>query len=684
MNARPLFLAALLASLSAFADEGMWTFDGFPTAKVEQALGVKLAPGFLEHVRGSAVRLAGGCSASFVSGRGLVLTNHHCARACIEQLSSPQRDLLEGGFLARTEAEELRCPAVEVNQLLSITDVTAEVKKALTGLSGKAWADAQRSEFARLQRGCQVDATRRCDVVSLYRGGRYALYTYRRFQDVRLAWAPEQAVAHFGGDPDNFGFPRASLDAAFLRVWVDGKPLAPSDWLRWSPTGVKDGAAVFVAGNPGSTSRQMTVAQLEYQRDVVLPDRLFQLAEARGLATEYRQRSPEQRRHATAWLYGLENGFKALGGRRDALVDRAFFGSLRDAEDKLKADLAAEPTLAAEALPAFDAIARAVDRERALRLRMQFVAGTTGFGTTLFEMARHLVRGAAERPLPNATRLREYQDANLPALTQRLFSPAPLYPEFETFKMTHALVKLRERLGADDPFVKLVLGQRSPAELAESVVKGTTLFDVAARQALWDGGAAAVAASSDPAVVLARAVDAEARAVRRQGEEEVDPVLEQAGEAIARARFALRGTTTYPDATFSPRLSYGRVRGWQEGPRAVAPFTTLGDAFVRATGREPFALPASWLAAREQLDRAAPLNLCTDNDIIGGNSGSPVIDKKGELVGLIFDGNIESLPGNYFYDEAVNRGVSVDARAIVHALDKVYGATGLVTELTGK
>lgn len=678
---RLLAAALALLPLAAAADEGMWTYDDFPAARVKQALGVEVTPAWLDHLRASTARLAGGCSASFVSARGLVLTNHHCARACIEQLSSAGRDLLRDGFLARADAEELRCPAVEVNQLTAIADVTAQVAQATAGLSGKAYADAQRAALARLEQACQKDASLRCEVVSLYRGGRYALYTYRRFQDVRLVWAPEQAAAHFGGDPDNFNFPRWSMDATFLRVYDGGQPAALKDWLRWSAAGTAEGAPVFVAGNPGSTSRQLTVAQLEYLRDVALPERLLQLAETRGLVTEYQRRGPEQARHSTAYLYMVENSYKALVGRRDALVDRAFFRSVAGAEAALRAEIAARPDLAAEALPAFDAVAAAVERQRALRWREQYVAGAAGFGTGFFDLARALVRGAEERGKPNGERLREFQEAGLPALTQRLFSPAPIYPEFEVFKMTHALVKLRERLGADDPFVRKVLGQASPAELAERLVKGTALADVAARRALWEGGAAAVAASTDPMIALARLVDADARAVRRQVEEEIEPALRKGGEAIARARFALRGTSVYPDATFSPRVSYGRVRGWSEGGRAVAPFTTLGGAFERATGRPPFELPEAWLAARGRLDLATPYNLCTDNDIIGGNSGSPLVDARGEVVGLVFDGNIHSLGGDYGFDERLNRAVAVDARGIVEVLRKRYGADRLVREL---
>ncbi len=679
-----LALAAVLAAVAPAApraDEGMWTFDAFPSAKVAKALGVEITPAWLDHVRTSTARLAGGCSASFVSARGLVLTNHHCARACVEQLSTAGRDLLKGGFLAKDEGAELRCPAVEVNQLQDITDVSEAVKKVTAGLTGKAYADAQRAEIARLEQGCQKDPALRCEVVSLYRGGRHALYTYRRFQDVRLVWAPEQQAAHFGGDPDNFNFPRFSLDATFLRVYQDGAPAALKDWLRWSAAGTREGSPVFVAGNPGATSRQLTVAQLEYLRDVALPERLLQLAETRGLVTEYQRRGAEQLRHSTAYLYGVENSYKALLGRRAALVDRAFFGTVVEAEAKLRAEIAGDPALAGEALPAFDAIAGAVEQQRALRWREQYVAGSAGFGTTLFDLARTLVRGAAERAKPNGERLREFQEAGLPALTQRLFSPAPIHPEFETFKLTQALVKLRERLGADDPFVKKVLGQASPAELAERLVQGTTLADLTARKALWEGGAAAVAASTDPMIELARRVDPDARAVRRQVEEEVEPVLKRGGEVIARARFALRGTSVYPDATFSPRLSFGKVRGWTEGGRAVAPYTTLGGAFERATGREPFELPASWQAARDQLDLATPYNLCTDNDIIGGNSGSPLIDAAGEVVGLVFDGNIHSLGGDYGFDERLNRTVAVDARAIVEALRKIYQADRLVEEL---
>lgn len=678
--AAPALLLALAAG-PVGADEGMWTYDAFPADRVEQALGVRITPAWLDHVRASALRLAGGCSASFVSARGLVLTNHHCVRACVQQVSSAGKDYLEHGFLARGDVDEVRCPAMEVNQLLTITDVSAEVGRATAGLEGKAFAAAERAVLARLEGGCQTDASLRCEVVSLFRGGRHVLHAYRRFQDVRLVWAPEQQVAHFGGDPDNFDFPRWSLDAAFLRVYQDGKPAAPADWLRWSAAGAPEGAPVFVAGNPGRTSRLLTVAQLAFLRDVELPERLVQLAELRGLATEYQRRGPEQARHATSWLRSVENGYKALTGRREALVDPAFFRSAEEAEARFRAELARDPALAARTLPAYQAIAAAVERQRALRWREQYVAGAAGFGTTLFDLARALVRGAAERPLPSGERLREFQDAALPALTQKLFSPAPLHPEFEIFRMTHALVKLRERLGADDPFVRAVLGQASPAELAERLVAGTRLADLAERRALWEGGAAAVAASTDPMIALARAVDPEARAVRRQVEETIEPDLKRGGEAIARARLALSGAGGYPDATFSPRLSFGRVRGWVEDGRPVAPFTTLGGAFERATGRDPYALPRRWVAGRGRLDLGTPLDLVTDNDIIGGNSGSPLIDAAGEVVGVVFDGNLPSLGGDYAYDGRTHRTVAVHGPAILEVLGKLYFGWRLLEEL---
>ncbi len=682
-----LALATLVATPTR-ADEGMWTLDAFPKDKVEQRYGFRPSDAWLRHVQLASARLAGGCSASFVSPSGLVVTNHHCAHRCVEQLSTAQRDLVHAGFLAPSAGEELRCPDMEVNQLLTISDVTRRMNQATAGLSGQRFFEAQRAEMARIEKECQSSPALRCEVVTLYHGGVYDLYRYRRFQDVRLVFAPEFEIAFFGGDPDNFMFPRYDLDVAFLRVYEDGRPAAVGDFFRWSPTGPRDGELTFVSGHPGGTERQLTVAELRYQRDVALPERLLDLAELRGLLTEFQRRGPEQKRISNATLFYVENSFKALRGRFEALLDARFFASKVAAEEALKAKVAQDPEKARTVLPAFDAIAGAEERLKDLHLRLRWiengsrgVATGAGFAGELFRIARTLVRGAEERPKPNEVRLREFRDSALPAVTQQLFSPAPIYPEFEALELGHSLSKLRENLGPDDPFVRKVLGKDAPDALAERLVRGTRLADVSVRRQLWEGGKAAVDASRDPLIELARRIDADGRALRKQYEDEVESVLRRNDEIVARARFEVEGTSTYPDATFTLRLSYGQVKGWEEHGRAVAPFTVLAGAFDRATGRDPFALPASWIAARPRLDLDTPFNFCTTNDIIGGNSGSPVIDREARLVGIAFDGNIHSLGGEYGFDEAKNRAIAVDSAAVLEALRKIYGAERLVREL---
>jgi hypothetical protein len=673
----------VLASPPALADEGMWLLNQFPKDSLAAAHGFRPDDAWLEHVRLSSARLAQGCSASFVSASGLVMTNHHCAHACIEQLSTAQRDYVKSGFYARAQADEVKCPALEVNQLVEIADVTPRMRQALAGLSGEAYVAARKAEIARIEKACAQSDADRCDVVTLYHGGLYHLYRYRRYQDVRLVFAPEFAIAFFGGDPDNFNFPRYDLDVSFLRVYDQGQPLATKSYFPFFKDGPKDDELTFVTGHPGGTSRQLTLAELEYQRDVVLPDALLRLAELRGMLTEFQTRGPEEARTSNDLLFGVENGFKALRGRQGALLESSLVADKAKSEEALKKKLAAKPKdpTQREALQAFAKIEKALAEQRAIRLSLQYEEQGRGFFTPLYGIARTLVRGAAERQVPNEKRLQEFRESALPQLTQQLFSPAPIYTVLEIEKLTFSLTKLREALGADDPFVRLVLGRETPRELATRLVTQTKLQDVAVRKGLWEGGAAAVAASTDPFIELARRIDSAGRTVRKRYEDTIESVLQQGDEAIARARFAVLGTSEYPDATFTLRISVGTVKGFQEGDRYVPPFTAMRGAFERDTGRPPFDLPPSWQAARERLDLATPLNFTTTNDIIGGNSGSPVIDREARVVGLIFDGNIHSLGGDFGYDGRLNRAVAVDSAAILEALSKIYGAQRIVEEL---
>lgn len=676
-------VAVVLAASLAGADEGMWLFNAFPSQEVKARYGFEPTQAWLDKVRLSAARLAGGCSGSFVSADGLVMTNHHCAHSCIEQLSTAKRDLVKDGFDAVRPADELRCPEIEVNQLREITDVTETLNAATRGLEGKAFNDALKAGMTRLEKDCATSDGTRCDVVTLYQGGRYHLYRYRRYQDVRLVFAPEFAIAFFGGDPDNFMFPRYDLDLAFLRVYEDGKPVKMDAFFPWSASGVREGELTFVAGHPGRTSRSLTVAELAYERDFGIPERLFRSSELRGMLTEFQKRGKEQARVSNSVLFSIENGIKALKGRREALVDAAFFASKVKAENELRARVDADPALKAQYGQAWAGVEGAVKASHALRKPYQMLEGGRGFQSDLFTFARTLVRAAAELPLPNEKRLREYSDARLPGLRQQLFSTAPLDDGFETALLEFSLTKLREQLGPDDAVVKRVLGNDSPADVARRLVRGTKLKDLKVRKALFEGGQAAIAASRDPFIQLALAVDPDARAIRKRMEDEVESVARRNSELVARARFAVYGTSQYPDATFTLRLSYGAVQGYAEDGKKVAPLTTFAGAFERHTGSAPFALPQRWLSAKSKLELSTPFNMATTNDIIGGNSGSPVVNKDAEIVGLIFDGNIQSLGGDYGFDPAVNRAVSVHGAAILEALEKIYGAQRIVEEIRG-
>ena len=682
MRSPKVWLTLLVLPISALADEGMWTFDAFPARRVEQAYGFRPERAWLDRTRLSSARLAQGCSASFVSGTGLVMTNHHCALECIEQLSSTRRDLAKGGFYARALGDELKCPALEVDELLEIADVTARMNKATAGLEGQRYNEAQRAAMATIERECQSSDQLRCEVVALYHGGIYDVYRYKRYQDVRLVFAPEFAIAFFGGDPDNFNFPRYDLDVSFLRVYEGDQPARTDHFFRWSRSGAKEGELVFVPGNPGATRRELTVAQLEYIRDAALPDALVRTAELRGLVTEYQRRGPEQARHSSTLLFEIENRLKASKGRFEALLDEAFFASRVRAEKDLKAKLALDAR-ARKSLPAFGAIASAEVELRKIRKELDYIERGQAFSGKLFQHARNLVRASVERQKPNDRRLREYQEAALPSLRQSLLSQVPIHGELEVLELTFSLTKLRENLGASHPFVRKVLAKSSPRELAEQLVRSTRLGDVSCRQRLWEGGAAAVWANAkdDAMLEMAIRVDEDGRAIRKRYEDDIESVVKRSSEAIARARFEVEGTSTYPDATFTPRLSYGTVAGYAENGRAIAPITTLAGAFERETGRDPFALPKRWLDAKAVLNLATPFNMALTNDVVGGNSGSPVIDREARVVGIIFDGNIHSLGGDYGFDASVNRAIAVQSAAIIEALSKIYRADRLVNEL---
>ena len=677
---------SLLIPCAVIAAEGMWPLDNLPASRLRAEYGFTPGKDWVDHVMRASARIAGGCSASFVSRDGLVMTNHHCAAACVSQLSSAKKNFIADGFLARGRGEEVRCPEIEVNRLERISDVTGQVKGAVAGLDGEAFKLAKNAVEAKLSSAC-VGAERetaRCDVVDLYHGGRYHLYRYHRFQDVRLVWVPEQGIAFFGGDPDNFNFPRYDLDIAVLRVYENGKPAQVKDFFPFSKAGAEAGEMVFVSGHPGSTQRQLTISELETFRDLRLIGGLLRLAEERGILEQYSKLGPEAARIAENDLFGIENGYKAYVGELKALLDPALMKHQQKEESELRAFVASRPALRARVSGAWDAIEKAQQVYRDIEAQYSAIEQARAFTGRHFGYARALVRGAEERSKPDADRLPEFSDSRLPEVEQRLFSTAPIYPEYETIRLGWSLTKMRELLGADDPFVRLVLGRKSPDQLGAELIAGTRLGDPAVRKALWTGGREAVARSDDPFIKFASAVDPAARAIRKRYEREVEAVVEKNTELIAQARFARHGTSAYPDATFTLRLSYGEVAGWSEGGRKIPPFTDFAGAFARDTGVDPFALPQSWHAAKSRLDLAQRFNFVTSNDIIGGNSGSPMINRAGEIVGLIFDGNIHSLGGTFWFDARTNRAVAVHSGAILESLNKVYGASELAREIMGQ
>jgi len=677
------FFCTILTFAAARADEGMWLLNDFPAAQVEKLYGFQPSQAWLDHARLSAVRLAQGCSAGFVSARGLVQTNHHCAEHCIEQLSTGGKNLVADGFYAKEEKDEAKCPALEVNQLIEIGEVTARVQDALAGKEGAAFAEAKRAIEAAIAAECTGgDAGLRCDTVELYNGGVYNLYKYRRYQDVRLVFAPEQTIAFFGGDPDNFEFPRYDYDVSYLRVYENGKPLdTAANYFRYAAADAKPGDLTFTVGHPGSTQRLDTVAELEYGRDVSMPRSLFRLSELRGQLTEFSTKGPEEARITTGLLFGVENSLKARKGQFEALVDPAIIAAKAKAESEIREKVDADPALKADAGAPWDTIRTTLAAWRPKSNRYTFLEGRAGFNSRLFSDALALVRYPEEKAKPDAKRLPEYTDANFPILRQSLVADEPIYPALEKLTLIFSLTKLREALGPDDAFVKKALGSKSPAELAAELIDGTKLRDAGLRRRLLEGGGPAVQASADPMIAFAQLVDPDFRAIRKDYEDNTAAPLERAHTSIARARFKIYGTSIYPDATFTLRISYGTVRGYVQDGKEIAPITRIAGLFERATGAPPFKLPETWASARASLDMDQPLNFVTDNDIIGGNSGSPVINAAGEIVGLIFDGNIQSLGGDFGFDPAVNRAVAVNVGALREGLAKVYHANRLAAEL---
>lgn len=683
MKTKALMLAAIampfatLATAPAQADEGMWTFDQFPTEQMRADYGWAPDQAWLDRVQASAVRLTGGCSASFVSAEGLILTNHHCVVGCLQNLSTGDNDLVADGFNAADRTKERKCPGQQAEVVTAITDVTPAIKGAMTGLSGEALIKARDAKIAAIEsENCTDTAKTRCQVVTLYGGGQYKLYTYRKYSDVRIAWAPEFQAAFFGGDPDNFNYPRYALDSAFLRAYENGKPVTTKAHLKWNPRAPKDNEATFVVGNPGSTQRLLTQSQLAFQREVALPITLTTMSELRGRLISAMEQSAEREREGGDELFGVENSLKVYIGRVKALGDPEFSAKLAAGETTLKAKSAGNAAIG----DPWSAIDKATGNLRDFYLAYRFSQPSGD----LYRYASTLVRAAAERQKPNGERLPGFTDSALPLVEKRLLDETPVYPWLEELTMAWSLSKAREYLGADNPQAKLMLGKESPEGLASRLVEGSKLADPAVRKALWEGGQAAIDASTDPMIVYARRLDPNVRTLQQRFDAEYDAPVTAAQAKLADARFAAFGDTLYPDATFTLRISYGKVAGWMENGAMVPTRTTMGGAFERATGAQPFLLAKAYSANVAKIDKATTYDFITTNDIIGGNSGSPVIARDGSVIGAAFDGNIHSLGGNYGYDGSLNRTVVVSTAAVQEALETIYPAPALVKELAAK
>ena len=688
------FLCALLLALfslqtlnfAALADEGMWTFNNVPRADIKKKYGFDVTDEWLKKVQLASVRFNNGGSGSFVSPTGLVLTNYHIVEDIVNEVSTPQKDLAKEGFVAHTRAEEIKAPSLELNVLMSIEDVTNRVTGAVkTGMSDAEAFAARRAEISAIEGESTKATGLRSDVVTLYQGGQYNLYRYKKYTDVRLVFVPEFQAAFFGGDPDNFNFPRFNIDMALVRIYENDQPVHPANYFKWSTTGAKEGSLVFVTGNPGSTARLDTVAHLQELRDTSIPIILRLLERRETMLKKYMAMGEEQTRQAQNELNNVQNSLKVYRGQVQGLKDKALIDRKTKEEGALRKSIAANPERQKMYGDAWDAIAKAHQGLPSYIRERRIFDQAGGFNTTLFGFARTLVRLAAESEKPNAERLPEYTDARRASLDLALYSPAPIHDDFEKLKLTDSLEFMVELLGPENELAKQVLNGKTPAARASELIEGTKLKDPAYRKELAAGGRQAIDSSTDPMIVVARLIDPKARELRKRYENEVTGVERANYSKIARALFETEGTKLYPDATFTLRLSYGAVKGYLENGKKITPFTTLGGLYDRA-GRFkyefPYNLPQRWMDKKSALDLNTQFNFVSTNDIIGGNSGSPTINQNGELVGLIFDGNIQSLVGDFMYDESVNRAISVDARAMLEVLRKVFDANDIAAELT--
>jgi hypothetical protein len=676
----------LFLSITAKADEGMWLFNNPPRKLLKEKYQFDATDKWLEHVQKSSVRFNSGGSGSFVSATGLVLTNHHVGADALQKFGDKDHNYYRDGFHARTPAEEKRCFDLELNVLMSIEDVTEQVNAAVKPdmKPDQAFA-ARRKVMAEVEKKSQDESKLRSNIITLYQGGMYQLYRFKRYTDVRLVFAPEQQIAFYGGDPDNFEYPRFDLDICLFRVYENDKPVHPEHYLKWSKAGAGEGELVFVSGHPGRTDRLDTMDELHYLRDRGFPYLLQRLNRLEVLLSSWSARSEENARKAKETLFHVQNSRKARIGGLAGLLDPYLMSKKEAAEKALRDAVANDPKLK-ESLSAWDAIAQA-EKVRATHAKeATLLENGAGFMCDQFSVARTLLRAAEEKPKPNGERLREFADSNLAPLEFRLFSEEPIYNDFEILKLTDSLTFLAEQMGYNDPLVQKVLDGKSPQQRAYDLVSGSKLNDVKERKRLYEGGRKAIDESTDPMILLARLVDPPARAVRKIMETQVDEVKRQAYAKIAKAKFAVEGTNTYPDATFTLRLSFGEVKGYEQEGQHIPSQTDFTGLYQRAEEHHnqfPFNLPPRWVEKKDKLDLKTPFNFVCTADIIGGNSGSPVINKDGEFVGIIFDGNIQSLVLDYIYTDEQARAVAVHSAGIMEALRKVYDANELADELLG-
>jgi hypothetical protein len=679
-----LLVANLLPPSALHADEGMWLYNQPPARLLKERYQFELDDAWLEHLRLSSVRF--GASAEFVSEDGLVLSNHHVGSRSLQRLSTREHNYLHDGFYARTLAEEKICPGQEMTVLMSIEDVTPRVSSAVqAGMSNEQAFKARRAAMAAIEKESLDKTGLQSEVVTLYQGGQYHLYRYKKYTDVRLVFAPEEQIAFYGGDPDNFEYPRYDLDICIFRAYENGKPAQVKHYLQWSSSGPSENELVFVSGHPGRTDRLRTMAELEYLRDHAYPQVLERLYRLEVLLNAYSARSHENARRARNDLFGVRNSRKARDGGLGGLLDPGVLGQLRASEQKLRAMVSTNAGLS-DVQPAWDRIAAAQSNIGEQAVTYDMLERGYGFNSTLFSYARHLLRAPEEQPKPNGERLEEYRESARASFEFNLFAEQPVYSDLEIVKLTDSLIYLAESLGYDHPLVKKVLAGQSPHERAEATVLGSKLASSTVRRQLYSGGAAALREAADPMIELAGLVDSEARAVRKQVEAQQE-AIRQAHAEIGKARYALVGTNTYPDATGTLRLAFGTATGYKQDKEQI-PFETQIDGLYQRGAdhgdQSPFDLPERWLSRKNRLDLKTPFNFVCTADIIGGNSGSPVVNRRGELVGVIFDGNIQSLVADFLYTDELARAVAVHSSAIIEALRQVYDASPLADELLGK